>query len=98
MSLHYENSKFMIECSSGFPGNYSAQARKDFFSYHASSDSKNVLYTKSKNKIKHHPASISIPRKNSHGIEKCSAQEYEIMKVCHRVHPIIFDIKREKNI
>lgn len=62
-------------------GNYSAQARKDFFAYHhASSDGKNVLYTKTKNKIKHHPASKSIPRKNGHGTEKCSAQEYEIMK------------------
>lgn len=60
-------------------GNYSAQARKDFFAYHASSEGKNIPY-KSKNKMKHHPASKSIPRKNDHDIEKCSAQEYEIMK------------------
>lgn len=62
-----------------FSGNYSAQARKDFFAYHAPSKDKN--YTKFKNKMKHHPASKSIPRKNA--IEECSAQEYEIMKVCH---------------
>ncbi|XP_012225565.2 follistatin-related protein 5-like [Linepithema humile] len=57
-------------------GNYSAQARKDFFAYHALSRGKN--YTKFKNKMKHLPASKSIPRKNA--IEECSAQEYEIMK------------------
>ncbi|EFN70008.1 Follistatin-related protein 5 [Camponotus floridanus] len=63
-------------------GNYSAQARKDFFAYHTSSEEKNVLYSnnKSKNKSKHHPASKSIPRKDDHVTEKCSAQEYEIMK------------------
>lgn len=74
-----------------FPGNYSAQARKDFFAYHTSSEEKNVLYSnnKSKNKSKHHPASKSIPRKDDHVTEKCSAQEYEIMKVCHRFRPII---------
>lgn len=67
-----------------FPGNYSAQARKDFFAYHASSRGKNIAkYAKSKNKMKHHPASKSILRKNGHDIEECSAQEYEIMKVCY---------------
>ncbi|XP_018395424.1 PREDICTED: follistatin-related protein 5-like [Cyphomyrmex costatus] len=62
-------------------GNYSAQARKDFFAYHASTKGKNIAkYAKSKNKMKHHPVNKSILRKNGHDIEECSAQEYEIMK------------------
>ncbi|EZA56439.1 hypothetical protein DMN91_009952 [Ooceraea biroi] len=61
-------------------GNYSAQARKDFFALHASTKGKNALHTKFRSKMKHHPASKSDARKSDHGIGKCSAQEYEIMK------------------
>ncbi|XP_011148670.1 follistatin-related protein 5 isoform X1 [Harpegnathos saltator] len=61
-------------------GNYSAQARKDFFAYHTPSKGKNILYAKSRNKMKHHPASKSIPQKDGYGTDECCAQEYEIMK------------------
>jgi len=37
--------------------------------------------------MKHHPTSKSDARENDH--EECSAQEYEIMKVCHRFCSII---------
>lgn len=67
-----------------FSGNYSAQARRDFFAYHTPSRGKDVLYAKSRNKMKHHPAG----RKD--GQEECCEQEYEIMKVCHRLRgPVI---------
>jgi len=39
--------------------------------------------------MKHHPTSKSDARENDHGTEECSAQEYEIMKVCHRFCSII---------
>ncbi|KAG5307848.1 FSTL5 protein, partial [Pseudoatta argentina] len=71
------NTRRLSRCLSN--GNYSAQARKDFFAYHAFTKGKNIAkYAKSKNK--HHPVSKSFLRKNGHDIEKCSAQEYEIMK------------------
>ncbi|XP_011055946.1 PREDICTED: follistatin-related protein 5-like [Acromyrmex echinatior] len=71
------NTRRLSRCLSN--GNYSAQARKDFFAYHAFTKGKNIAkYAKSKNK--HHPVSKSFLRKNDHDIEKCSAQEYEIMK------------------